>query len=219
MKTDSLFYRLFQTYPATLFELLGQPGETANFYKFSSVEVKQLAFRIDGVFASNSPTMPTYFVEVQFQADAQFYNRTITEIFLYLSQNHSEQSWNFVVLFAKRSIAPQLPAAYQVLSPQIQLIFLDELPYLESQPLGVKIVDLVVCKPKEAQAKLGSLLSEARSLQDLSLQTTMLDLIETILVYKFEKLSRKEIEAMFGLSEFKKPKKKAFNWGDKKAYN
>jgi predicted transposase/invertase (TIGR01784 family) len=91
MKTDSIFYRIFQSYPAALFELLGQPNKTAQDYEFCSVEVKQLAFRIDGVFTSNSPDIPTYFVEVQFQEDLRFYNRTITEIFLYLSQNASDR--------------------------------------------------------------------------------------------------------------------------------
>ena len=67
----------------------------------------------------------------------------------------------------------------------------------------MKIVDLVVCKPKEVEQKVPLLLSEAKTLPDISLRVTMLDLIETILVYKFENLSRKELEAMFGLSELK----------------
>jgi predicted transposase YdaD len=108
-----------------------------------------------------------------------------------------------VVLFAKRSIAPILPVAYQILAPNIHLLYLDELQNLETQSFGVKIVDLVVCKPKEVEKKVPFLLSEARSLSDISLRATMLDLIETILVYKFENLSRKELEAMFGLSELK----------------
>jgi predicted transposase YdaD len=50
VKTDSIFYRLFQEFPSILFELIDHPPETANLYQFSSIEVNQTAFRIDGVF-------------------------------------------------------------------------------------------------------------------------------------------------------------------------
>ena len=50
MKTDSIFYRIFQQYPRSLFDLLQHPNEEAEEYQFTSVEVKQLAFRLDGLF-------------------------------------------------------------------------------------------------------------------------------------------------------------------------
>ncbi len=50
MKTDSLFYRLFQTLPRLLFDLIMQPPDHAPQYRFASVEVKQTGFRVDGVF-------------------------------------------------------------------------------------------------------------------------------------------------------------------------
>lgn len=50
MKTDSIFYRLFQEFPSIFFKLLGNPSEEASLYQFSSIEIKQTAFRIDGVF-------------------------------------------------------------------------------------------------------------------------------------------------------------------------
>ncbi len=37
MKTDSIFYRLFQTFPQSFFDLLNLPPETVNDYQFSSV--------------------------------------------------------------------------------------------------------------------------------------------------------------------------------------
>ncbi|MGK7871947.1 MAG: Rpn family recombination-promoting nuclease/putative transposase, partial [Xenococcaceae cyanobacterium] len=88
MKTDTIFYRLFQSFPNIFFELLNYPAQEAQVYQFSSVEIKQLAFRIDGVFlpSSDAPEKPIYFAEVQFQADAQFYSRFFAEIFLYLDK-------------------------------------------------------------------------------------------------------------------------------------
>ncbi|MDK2460462.1 DUF2887 domain-containing protein, partial [Aphanizomenon sp. PH219] len=50
MKTDSIFYRLFQEIPSIFFELIGNSPQLAELYQFSSVEVKQTALRIDGVF-------------------------------------------------------------------------------------------------------------------------------------------------------------------------
>ncbi|MBD2772499.1 DUF2887 domain-containing protein, partial [Iningainema tapete] len=46
MKTDNIFYRLFQEFPSIFFELIGEQPESANAYKFSSVEIKQTSFRI-----------------------------------------------------------------------------------------------------------------------------------------------------------------------------
>ncbi len=66
MKTDSLFYALFQSSPTILFELIGQPVSEAQGYRFASEEIKQAAFRLDGVFLppSNRPEAPVYFLEV-----------------------------------------------------------------------------------------------------------------------------------------------------------
>jgi predicted transposase YdaD len=49
LKTDSIFYRIFQSNPDILFELLGQSPDLAKGREFGSVEIKQVAFRLDGV--------------------------------------------------------------------------------------------------------------------------------------------------------------------------
>jgi len=48
VKTDSLLYRLFNTFPSIFFDLIGQCPQEG--YEFRSVEVKETAHRIDGVF-------------------------------------------------------------------------------------------------------------------------------------------------------------------------
>jgi predicted transposase/invertase (TIGR01784 family) len=86
LKTDSIFFQIFKTDPGILFELLGRSPDLAQDYEFSSVEIKQLAFRIDGVFLpkpdSNDQTV--WFVEVQFGRDPKFYGRFFGEIYFYL---------------------------------------------------------------------------------------------------------------------------------------
>ncbi|MCA2684925.1 MAG: DUF2887 domain-containing protein, partial [Microcystis sp. M046S2] len=46
MKTDTIFYQLFQSFPSIFFELIQLPITEANNYRFDSVEVKQLSFRL-----------------------------------------------------------------------------------------------------------------------------------------------------------------------------
>jgi len=62
MKTDSIFYQIFQQFPASFFQLINRPASEANAYQFTSVELKQLAFRIDGVFLpkQEQPSQPFY---------------------------------------------------------------------------------------------------------------------------------------------------------------
>ncbi|MCA2618688.1 MAG: DUF2887 domain-containing protein, partial [Microcystis sp. M040S2] len=50
MKTDKIFYTLFQVFPELLFQLLGESPNLAQNYQFKSIEIKELAFRLDGVF-------------------------------------------------------------------------------------------------------------------------------------------------------------------------
>ncbi len=105
MKTDSIFYRLFQELPEIFFELIGNPPQNAETYQFSSIEIKQTAFRIDGVFLPiQGEQNPIYFVEVQFQPDTEFYSRLVAEISLYLRQNQPKNSWRGVVIYPTRSL-------------------------------------------------------------------------------------------------------------------
>ncbi|WP_370566899.1 DUF2887 domain-containing protein [Dolichospermum sp. LEGE 00246] len=68
--------------------MIGNSHQLAELYQFSSVEVKQTALRIDGVFLPNQNTdNPIYFLEVQFQSDKDLYHRLFSEIFLYIRQN------------------------------------------------------------------------------------------------------------------------------------
>jgi predicted transposase YdaD len=61
MRRDSIFYQLFRQSPTLLFELLPQPPANAQGYIFESIEVKETAFRIDGVFLPPNPAGIVYF--------------------------------------------------------------------------------------------------------------------------------------------------------------
>ena len=82
MKTDSLFYRLFQRAPALVFELAGLEIPAAGTYQFRAEEIKQTAFRLDGLLVPppEQPDGPVVFVEMQAQPDPEFYGRFFAEL-------------------------------------------------------------------------------------------------------------------------------------------
>jgi predicted transposase/invertase (TIGR01784 family) len=109
MKTDTLFYQLFQTFDSLLFELLDRPASEAEGYQFSSVEIKEKAFRADGIFIPSTEDKLIYFTEVQFQTNEAFYWDFDAEIRLYLKQYRPKQDWKAVGIFARRSCEPVPP--------------------------------------------------------------------------------------------------------------
>jgi predicted transposase/invertase (TIGR01784 family) len=207
VKTDSIFYRLFQEFPSIFFELIGEPPEEANLYQFSSVEVKQTAFRIDGVFLpTQTEENPIYFVEVQFQPDSEIYSRLFAEICLYLRQNKPENDWFATVIYPTRSVDTGDIKHYREFfsSQRVSRIYLDELGEATSLPIGIATIKLVIEDEERAIAQARELIDRVK--QNVSggiPQPQLLQLIETIIVYKFPRMTREEIQAMFSLSELK----------------
>jgi predicted transposase/invertase (TIGR01784 family) len=207
MRTDTIFYQLFQTLPGLFFELIGESPSVANSYKFSSKEVKELAFRFDGIYlpAKGSKNL-IYFVEVQFRKKRAFYWDLFGEISLYLKQYRPRRNWRAVAIFARKSLDTGKLTQYEEYfnSGRLTRIYLDELPQASSS-LGLGMIKLVV----EAKAKAGEtarqLMEQTKTqVADAEAQENILELIDKILVYKFPKLSRQELEAMFSLDDLKK---------------
>lgn len=208
MKTDSLFYRLFQEFPDIFFELIGKNPEIASNYQFSSVEVKQTAFRIDGVFLPNLESDRIYFVEVQFQPQQEFYSRFLAEIFLYLRQNKPENDWSAIVLYPSLSTDAANIKHYREFfeSGRIKRIYLNQLrgEVLENS-IALKTVKLIVAPESKTIEQARDLVDRVRQHGQLQ-QEKFVQLVETILVYKLPNMSREEIEAMFELSDLKQTK-------------
>lgn len=211
MRTDSLFYQLFQLYPAILFELIGNPSPKTSTYSFSSQEVKQTSFRIDGlllppIYASD---LPIYFVEIQGYRDTKgdLYPSFFSEIFLYLNDYRPVNDWRGILIFTKRRLDPGLPLQYQDFanSPRFQRIYLDQLTAeIADRSLGLGVLQLIGAKEDIAPDQARQLVEKAREeLTDAAEQRKIIELVETVFVYKFPHLSRQEIEQMLGLSELK----------------
>ncbi|MEC4987047.1 MAG: Rpn family recombination-promoting nuclease/putative transposase [Oscillatoria sp. PMC 1068.18] len=223
MKTDTIFYHLFQNFPRIFFELIDRPPEEAANYQFTSVEVKQLAFRMDGLFlptVSNS-AQPFYLVEVQFQAENDLYYRIFGELFVYLRQYQPPYPWRVVVIYPTRSVEREQSFQFgEILNlNRVRRIYLDELGTAGETSLGVRVVKLVVEAEDTATELAKGLIAQARQqVTDATTQRELIDLIETIIVYKLPQKSRKEIEAMLGLSGLKQTKvyQEAFEEGEER---
>ncbi len=206
MKTDSLFYRLFQTLPHLLFDLIAQPALQAAQYHFASVELKQTAFRLDGVFLppDGQPDWPLYFVEVQFQRDPELYARLFAEAFLYLRQQRPVHPWQAVVLYPTRALDPGPHLHYDVLlqSRQVTRVYLDE--WAQPRQTHVqRLLSVLLSPPPQAMGEARTLLDQLRadSSMDTAQAAAFVNMIETILVYKLPILSREEIQAMLELTD------------------
>lgn len=206
MRRDSIFYVLFQQSPSLLFELLTTPPADAESYRFDSVAVKEPTFEIDGVFLPPETGTPgvVYLCEVQFQRDEQLYERLFGELFLYFYRNRDRfQDWQAVVIYPSRNIEQSQLQPYRVLldSDKVHRVYLDELGDIAQLPLGVALMVLTRIKETEAPEAARSLL--ARSQQEIvepRASRAIIELLTTIMVYKFTHLNRQEVEAMLGIT-------------------
>jgi predicted transposase/invertase (TIGR01784 family) len=208
MKTDTIFYSLFQEFPNFFFELIDRSPEEATTYEFTSREIKQLSFRIDGLFLPNieAPEIPFYLAEVQFQPDPDLYARIFSELFLYVRQYKPVNPWHVVVIYPSRRIEREEMVQFPELlnSQRVRRIYLDELPAAADRSLGVKIVKLVIEPEETAAEKARESIALARQqLSDPIVLRDLINLIETIIVYKLPQKSREEIAAMLNLSELR----------------
>lgn len=211
MKTDSVFYQIFQANPGILFELLEQSPDLALGYDFSSVEIKQVAFRLDGILLPkpDAPDQTVWFVEIQMQDDPEFYHRFFAEIHLYLKLHPKTYDWQAIVIFPSLNIEPKNRRLHRthLNSVQVHRVYLDDFKDSSTESLGIGLMQLIVADTADAIAKAKELLTRTEPLSKTDAKfSAIMETIETIIVYKFPSLSREEIERMLGLSELRQTK-------------
>jgi predicted transposase/invertase (TIGR01784 family) len=213
MKQDTIFYQLFKRSPTLLFELLADFPPQATDYRFDSVEVKETAFRADGVFLPPTPEGNVYFGEVQQARDNLLYERLMAEVSIFAYRDRdSFKDWRAVVIYPSRDIEQERLEIVQefLTSGRITRIYLDELGSIEDLPWGLALMALTILPSDEMLAKAKEMLQrfsmeEATSTETSSEGSAILDLVTTAIVYKFPELSRDEVLAMLGL-ELREPK-------------
>ena len=201
MKTDSLIYRLFQKWPELGLELAGLDTSAVG-YTLRAEEVKQTAFRLDGVLVppKDPPNQPPVFIEAQFQPDPNFYARWFSEMFLYLYRHPPRRAWRAVVIFPNRLTEGKVEAAYetQLMNPWVKRIYLREALREPAPSRGLRVLGLILAKPKKVVAEAQALLAEPTNDEGLT-GVALVDWVETLLVYKLPRLSREEIQKMLAI--------------------
>ncbi len=205
MRRDSIFYKLFQQYPPLLFELLTNPPENASEYTFDSKAVKETKFEIDGVFVPPENKSPgvVYFVEVQFQKDEKLYERLFAESYLYFYRNRDDFSdLQMVIIYPSRSIEQSKIRPYRNLlnSDQVNRIYLDELGDIRELPLEVAVMLLTTVSEEQAPEEARYLLQRTQQENPQPSSQAIIELITTIIAYKFVQFSRREVEEMLGIT-------------------
>lgn len=205
MRRDSIFYKLFQQYPSLLFQLLENPPANADEYRFDSVAVKEPKFEIDGVFLPPETEEPgaVYFCEVQFQKDEKLYERVFAESALYFYRNRDRFSdWQAVIIYPSRNTEQSDIYPHRTLlnGEQVHRIYLDELGDIQQLPVWVGLMVLTTLEESQAPAAARYLLTRTKQEIPTPSNQVIIEMITTIISYKFENLTRSEAEAMLGIT-------------------
>ncbi|MEL6470005.1 MAG: Rpn family recombination-promoting nuclease/putative transposase [Cyanobacteria bacterium J06623_4] len=205
MKRDSIFYQLFRQSPSLLFELIPSPPDNAAAYCFDSVSVKEPRYEIDGVFVPpEDGTGTIFFCEVQMQRDELLCERLFSEAFLYFYQKRALfDDWQVVFIYPSRSIEQRNLHPYRGLLAlsQVHRVYLNELGDIAELPIWVSLMVLTIVSPDQAPTAARELLTRAKQ-EENEAQTSraIIDMVVTIISYKFEQLSRKDVETMLGIT-------------------
>ena len=189
--------------PELSFELIEQSVPDAERYRFDSVEVKETAFRIDGVFLppDDAESKVIFFSEVQLQKKENLYKRFFAELFVSLHWAEIDyDDWGGVLIFGSRSVEPSSSVWYRSLleSPQVFRIYLDEVEHWQNPPLAIEIVLLAMSSETETPDRAGALLDKS---EQEGRQQDILELISTIMVYRFPKLGWEAVAMMLDIQD------------------
>ncbi len=203
MRRDSIFYYLFRQTPALLFELVPDPPENADTYRFDSVAVKEPRFEIDGVFLPpEGEPGAVFFVEVQFQKDERLYERIFAETALYFYRSRERfTDWQVVVIYpSRRTEQSELyPHRSFLNGRQVHRIYLNELGDIQQLPLWVGLMVLTTVEQAQAPEEAKALLRRAQAVSPAE-SRVIIDMVVTIISYRFGQITRQEVERMLDIT-------------------
>lgn len=209
MKTDALSYQVFQLLPRSYFELIGASAATAGRYTFASEELKQVNMRIDGIFLPTRKDDPVHFVEIFFYKTPRAYSNLFAKVFLWLETKNPAQDWHACIIFASRRLEPAITRPYQALldSGHVTRVYLDELPPAAEDQLGLGILEMIVSSPELALTAAKKWRARVDAWKEpVPVRRRALELIELAVLGHFPSLSRKELEHMLKIRDFRETK-------------
>ena len=140
---------------------------------------------------------------MQFQKDEQLYERVFAESSLYFYRNRARFSdWQAVIIYPTRSIEQSDIHPHRTLlnSNQVHRVYLDELGDIRDLPLWVALMVLTTVESEQAPEQARYLLTRTRQEVPSTSSRAIIEMLTTIMVYKFEKLSQREVESMLGIT-------------------
>lgn len=206
MKTDTLFYELFQAAPQTFFELLQLTPPCP--YRFESITVKTSEKRIDGVFEPTVAGQPIYFLEVQGFPDEVIYFRLLREVMTYFEQRPQlkDTEWLAAVLWLSNTDDPGF-GTLRLLTrkPRPRLISLHLLRLLAKLPessLTLNVLRPLLAKSeREIRQHVVEWVENIRQAPDLDSATEekLIAVMSQLVEQKFRRLTYKELSIMLRL--------------------
>ncbi len=209
MKTDPLFYELFQTRPQIFFEIAQILPLCP--YRFESVTVKSTEKRIDGVLYPTIADQPIYFVEVQASPDEQMYWRTSRETSTFFEQRPSlkDTEWYAYVIWLYGEDDGGFKKTHIYDEQKKQRIFsvhlIDILKKLPNNSLALNVLrPLIVDTEEEVRQNITTWVEQIHQ-ADLSPQAEqrLLMVMSQLIEEKFRILSYKELCEMLRLTPFR----------------
>lgn len=205
MKRDSLFFRFFQELPSSFFQMIGRADTDPLRYELNAIEYKETSVRLDGLFLPRDPRIdPAYIWEAQYYASDKVYANLLSKVGRFLEHGNSSQDWVAVVIYPKRSMEQKNLRPYRCLlqSDQLVRIYLDELPPAAPDQFEMGILELIAAKPEVALEKAQVMVPRLRSSnRSNAFQRQVVQFLETIILYQFPQMSRKEIEKMLQVTD------------------
>lgn len=207
MKTDALFYELFQTAPQTFFELLQITPLCP--YRFESITVKTAEKRIDGVLEPTAEQEPIYFLEVQAFPDPVIYWRAMREIATYFEQRPAQRdrTWQAVVLWLNKEDDPGLgtlkPLGYKPAMRIKSVDLLELLKQLDEHSLVLNVLrPLLAENERDVREHVVEWVETIRQAPGLDPQAEerLIVILSQLIEQKFKTLSYKELAAMLRLT-------------------
>ena len=208
MKTDPLFYELFQVRPQIFFELAQITSSCP--YRFESIAVKTTEKRIDGVLEPTVAGHPIYFVEVQASPDEQMYWRTSREISVYFEQRPHLQGteWYAYVIWLNKEDDSGFKKTHIYDEQKVQRILsvhlIDILKKLPDNSLALNVLrPLIVDTEQEVRQNITTWVEQIHQ-ANLSpeAEQRLLMVMTQFIEEKFRILNYKELCEMLNLTPF-----------------
>ncbi|MDJ0617937.1 MAG: Rpn family recombination-promoting nuclease/putative transposase [Calothrix sp. MO_192.B10] len=122
---------------------------------------------------------------------------------LYFYRNRERFSnLQIVIIYPSRNLEQSdiVPYLSQLNSPQVHRIYLDELGNIRQLPVWVALMVLTTIEDGQAVEQAKYLLARNQQEEAQPANRAIMELITTIMVYKFEDKSQREVEQMLGIT-------------------